>query len=144
MEDEGDHGVGEGCMFQSRGHEGWRWPQNPSGPSPGACTGCSCCWSSQGLLTLPLSSDHFLTTCCMSGTLLRPGHPWRQVHTGGKEPPGGGMKKPWQALFRETSGTPARQSSFSFPALWRRAITYLSVACPPTKDTSFRDDPSLI
>ena len=54
-------------------------------------------WSSQGHLTLPLSSDHFLTTCCMSGTLLSPGHTWRQVHTGGKEPPGGGMKKPWQA-----------------------------------------------
>lgn len=47
-------------------------------------------------------------------------------------------------LFHETSGTPARQSGFSFPALWRCAITYLSVACPPTKDMSFRDDPSLI
>ena len=31
----------------------------------------------------------------MLGTLLSPGHKWRQVHTGEKEPLGGGMKKTW-------------------------------------------------
>ena len=96
--DERDHGVGEGCMSQKWGSwwglevtAEYQWPF----PRPLQWLFLLLQWSSQGHLTSPLSSDNFLTTCCMSGTLLSPGHTWRQVHTGEKEPPGGGMKKTW-------------------------------------------------